>query len=342
MIAFKYRACKEVYNECRDIKMLLADQIYASPVGQLNDCFEGKYSDNIDKQLDAIAKNYHHDVTSMKRQWHDFKSTVENVGVYSMALSDHGFPNNKLLWSLYAGEYTGFCIAYDIDKLIQNEQFPWLVNRVEVQYQKDVPILDVTDFSSETRLLQKMIGTKDLDWQREKEFRLVYDNPGEKTYNKAALKAVYLGFKMSDLHKQRIIEGLKGRDVDIYEMAPMTDSYDFNADLKFVLRRKIENPLKEDDFEIIDTNHQQKVEIFYVLYKGKDKSDEELLAFVKKFREMYATMDANVELYDSTVVKPLLKKYPLSNEESRIMKEHSIGISTFDVPDYFWRGAFDE
>lgn len=341
MIAFKYRACNEVEGVCRDIDVLLADQIYASPLSKLNDCFEGKYSDNIDNQLDAIAASYHYDLTSIRSLWQDLKSTVEKVGIYSMSLSDDGFPNNKQLWSLYAGEYTGFCIAYDIDKLVQDEQFPWLVNRVMVNYQKDVPKVDVTDFSSETQLLQKMLGTKDLDWQREMEFRLVYDKPGVKTYNKAALKAVYLGFRMSDAHKQRIVEGLEGRDVDIYEMAPMTNSYDFKAGLKFSLRRKIENALKEDEYEIIDTNHHAKVENFYVLYKGADKSDEKLIAFVKKFREMYATMNANVELYDSAVVKPFLKKYPLNDKETKIMREHSIGRSSFDVPDYFWRGVFD-
>jgi len=341
MIAFKYRACNEVDGVCRDIDVLLADQIYASPLNKLNDCFEGKYSDNIDRQLDVIAATYHYDVTLIKSQWHDLKRTVENVGVYSMALSDDGFPNNKLLWSLYAGEYAGFCIAYDIDKLVQDEQFPWLVNRVKVTYQKDVPSVDVTDFSFETQLLQKMLGTKDLDWQREKEFRLVYDKSGVKTYNKAALKAVYLGFKMSEAHKKRIVEGLEGKDVDIYEMLPMSDSYDFKAGLKFSLRRKIENTLKEDDYEIIDTNHQAKVENFYVQYKGADRSDEKLIAFVTKFREMHATMNANVELYDSAVVKPLLKKYPLNVKETEIMRKHSIGMSTFDAPDCFFKGVFD-
>lgn len=321
--------------------MLLADQIYASPLNQLNDCFEGKYSDNIDKQLDSIAAAFQYDVTSIKAQWQDLKSTIENVGVYSMALSDDGFPNNKLLWSLYAGEYTGFCIAYDIDKLVQNEQFPWLVNRVMVRYQSDVPAVDVRDFSSETQLLQKVLGTKDLDWQREKEFRLVYDKPGVKTYNKAALKAVYLGFKIEDGHKQRIIDGLEGRDVDIYEMAPMTGSYDFNARLKFSLRRKIDNALKEDEFEIIDTDHKSKVENYYVLYKGSDRSDEKMTAFVAKFREMYATMNSNVELYDSPVVKSLLKKYPLSAEELKIIRKHFIGMSPFDAPDYFLKGVVD-
>lgn len=291
--------------------------------------------------MDAIAASYHYDVTSIRKQWHDLRSTVENVGVYSLALSDDGFPNNKLLWSLYAGEYTGLCIAYDIDKLVQNEQFPWLVNRVKVHYQKDVPIVDVTDFSSEIQLIQKMLGTKDLNWQREKEFRLVYDKPGVKTYNKAALKAVYLGFKMSEEHKQCIVEGLEDRDVDIYEMVPMTNSYGFMASLKFSLRRKTENALKEDDFEIIDTNHQAKVENFYVLYKGADRSDKKLNAFVKKFREMYATMNANVELYDSAVVKPLLKKFPLNDKEMEVMREHSIGMSTFDAPDFFFKGVFD-
>lgn len=341
MIAFKYRACKEEDCKCRDIEMLLADQIYASPIEKLNDCFEGRYTDSVDKQLDVIAANFHYDVSSIRAQWKELKKTVEGVGVYSLAISDEGYPNNKLLWSLYAGEYVGFCAAYDIDKLVQNEQFPWLVNRVKVGYQKDVPIVDATDFSSETQLLQKMLGTKGLDWERENEFRLVYDKPGVKTYNRAALKAVYLGFKMTDSHKQRIIDGLQGRNVDIYEMAPMAGSYDFNANLKFSLRRKIESALREDEYEIIDTNHQQKVENFYVLYKGKDKSEEKLTAFVKKFREMHATMNANVELYDSVVVKPFLKKYPLNDAEIKIMKEHSIGMSTFDTPDFFWKGVFD-
>ena len=241
MIAFKYRASKEENGKCRDIDMLLADQIYASPLEKLNDCFEGRYTDSVDKQLDVIAANFHYDVSSIRDQWKELKKTVEGVGVYSLALSDEGYPNNKLLWSLYAGEYTGFCVAYDIDKLVQNEQFPWSVNRVKMSYQKDVPIVDATDFSCETVLLQKMLGTKGIDWEREKEFRLVYDKPGVKTYNRAALKAVFLGFRMNDSHRQRIIDGLQGRDVDIYEMAPMAGSYDFNADLKFSLRRKIES-----------------------------------------------------------------------------------------------------
>lgn len=342
MIAFKYRACKEEDGgKCRDIDMLLADQIYASPLEKLNDCFEGRYTDSVDKQLDVIAANLHYDVSSIRAQWRELKKTVEGVGVYSLALSDGGYPNNKLLWSLYAGEYTGFCAAYDVDKLVQNEQFPWLVNRVTVNYQENVPIVDATDFSSEALLLQKMLGTKGSDWEREKEFRLVYDKPGVKTYNKAALKAVFLGFRMNDSHRQRIIGGLQGRDVDIYEMAPMAGSYDFNADLKFSLRHKIENALREDEYEIIDTNHQQKVENFYVLYKGTDRSDEKLEAFVQKFREMHATMNANVELYDSAVVKPLLKKYPLNNAELKIMRGHAIVRSSFGAPDYLWKDFFD-
>ena len=341
MIAFKYRACNEKDGKCRDIDMLLTDQIYASPLDKLNDCFEGRYTDSVDKQLDAIAAAFHYDVSSIRTQWKDLKRTVEGVGVYSLALSDEGYPNNKLLWSLYAGEYTGFCVAYDLDKLVQNEQFPWLVNRLTVNYQENVPKVDSTDFSSEAQLLQKMLGTKGLDWEREKEFRLVYDKPGIKTYNRAALKAVYLGFRMNDAHKQRIVDGLQGRDVDIYEMAPMNGSYDFNADMKFSLRRKIEYALREDEYEIIDTNHQPKVENFYVLYRGTDRSDEKLMAFVQKFREMHATMNANVELYDSVVVKPLLKKYPLNDAELKIMRAHSIGMSTFDAPDFFFKGVFD-
>ena len=341
MIAFKYRACKEEKGQCRDIDMLLANQLYASPLKQLNDCFEGSYSDSINNQLDEIATTYHYNVTVLKRQWKELKKTVEGVGVYSLSLPEEDYPNNKLLWSQYAAEYTGFCIAYDVDKLVQNEQFPWLVNRLKVDYQNNVPKIDVTDFSSETQLLQKMLGTKGLDWEREKEFRLVYDIPGVKLYNMAALKAVYMGFRMPEAHKQRIVNGLQGRNVDIYEMTPMIGSYNFKADLRFSIRRKIDNPLKNDLYEIIDTNHQAKVENFYVLYKDADRSEERLTAFVNKFRDMHATMAANVELYDSMVVKPFLKKMSLNDAELKIMKEHSLGMSTFDAPDFFWKDVFD-
>lgn len=341
MIAFKYRACTEKSGICRDIEMLLADQIYASPISQLNDCFEGTYFDNVENQLNEIEALHQYDLKSIKNQWQDLRETVEGVGIYSMSLSDVDYPNNKLLWSLYAGEYKGFCIAYDIDKLVQNEQFPWLVNRVTVQYQKSAPVVDVIDFSSETKLLLKMLGTKCLDWEHEKEFRLVYDKPGIKIYNRAALKAIYLGSKMSDVNKQRIVKGLQGRNVAIYEMSPMASSYDFKFDLQYSLRHKIENELKEDEYEIMDTCHRPKIENFYVLYKGVEQSDEQLLKFVNKFREIHATMDANVELYDSDVVKPYLKKYPLNDEEIKIMKEHSIGISTFDAPNIFLKDVFD-
>ncbi|MGN0281882.1 MAG: DUF2971 domain-containing protein [Prevotella sp.] len=291
--------------------------------------------------MDKIAVSNNYDVSTIKGRWQDLKNTIKGVGIYSMALDERDYPNNNLLWSLYAGEYAGFCVAYDIDKLLQNEQFPWLVNRIFVNYQKNIPVVDVTDVSSEKVLLQKMLGTKGADWEREREFRLVYDKSGVKSYNRAALKAIYIGFRMTEKHRQRIVEGLQGRDVAIYEMTPLPDSYDFNARLSFSLHRKIENALKENEYKIIDSNHKPKVENFYVLFKGTDRSDENLLSFVKKFREMYATMDANVELYDSEIVKPLLKKYPLSKVETKIMREHFIGMSSFDVPNDIIRCIFD-
>ena len=155
MIAFKYRACQEKEGKCRDIDMLLGDQVYASPLSQLNDCFEGRYSDNIDVQLNEIAESSHYDMTAIKTQWQELKRTVEAAGIYSLSLSEDGFPNNKVLWSLYAGEYSGFCVEYDTEKLVQNERFPWLVYGLTVRYQKDAPTIDVKDFSSESQLIQK-------------------------------------------------------------------------------------------------------------------------------------------------------------------------------------------
>ena len=77
-----------------------------------------------------------------------------------------------------------------------------------------------------------------------------------------------------------------------------------------------------------------------MLYKRADKSDEALISFVDKFREMFATMQANVMLFDDKMVKSLTIKYPLNSRETIIMRKHFICLSSFDAPNIILRDVY--
>lgn len=333
MKVFKYRSCKDIDGRCRDIDMLLSDKVYASPIAQLNDDFEVVFQDLISIQSKELSLAYKYNFSLIQKQWDELKVKVKDSGILSLSLSDSNVPNNDMLWTHYADEKRGFCIAYDVDKLVQSEEYLWLVNAMEVKYQETVPEITIADIQTKELLLQKMLGTKQKGWNEEHEYRLVYDTAGVKQYNKTALIAVYLGSRMLEDKKQRIIDGLKDRDVNIYEMTQKPYSYEYKVGLRAALRRKINNPLTSDDYEILYEVQYPNIETFYVYYKGDDTSKSEMEKFVKKFREMHATMSSSVFLFDTPDVKSLVSRYPISQEEDEFVMHHQLGMSLFDSPD---------
>ena len=61
-----------------------------------------------------------------------------------------------------------------------------------------------------------MFGTKSKSWEYENEIRLIYST--RKGYNPFALKSIYFGLNMDEMHQIQIIEGLTNRDIRFYKM----------------------------------------------------------------------------------------------------------------------------
>ena len=66
--------------------------------------------------------------------------------------------------------------------------------------------------------LFKMFGTKSKSWEYENEIRLIYSTSKRKGYNPFALKSIYFGLNMDEMHQIQIIEGLTNRDIRFYKM----------------------------------------------------------------------------------------------------------------------------
>lgn len=88
-------------------------------------------------------------------------------------------PDNALMWAHYADNHKGFCIEYEVAI-----ETPGLL---EVNYSSKLPAPSVTEllFSPE-ETLRRILTTKKMEWNYEKEWRLVFLralSPGEKGMN---------------------------------------------------------------------------------------------------------------------------------------------------------------
>ena len=74
------------------------------------------------------------------------------------------------------------------------------------------------DIYNKDGFLIKMFGTKSKSWEYENEIRLIYSTSKRKGYNPFALKSIYFGLNMDEMHQIQIIEGLTNRDIRFYKM----------------------------------------------------------------------------------------------------------------------------
>src|SRR5690606_2286733 len=77
------------------------------------------------------------------------------------------------------------------------------------------------------KMMQKFGFYKSKRWEYEKEHRIVSSKRGLNSYNYKALKSVYFGLKMDDLKKKQIMNRLRGRGIQYYQIALEKNSYKF-------------------------------------------------------------------------------------------------------------------
>lgn len=138
-----------------------------------------------------------------------------------------------LMWSHYAQYHTGFCLEYDlkslgIDSMTTRMLYP-------IIYRND--LLDVTDFIRRSldneKRFNNTIGlysaiVKSIEWSYEKEWRLVFPFgiiEQEQVWRVPVPKAVYLGAKIDESNKKRIVKIAEKKNVPVYQAS--TDKTSF-------------------------------------------------------------------------------------------------------------------
>lgn len=227
MLVYKYRG--GAFE--RDLESLKNDTFWASSTSQLNDPCEGLVSIDSYHQQIGVLKNIfyqHSDNLSLIEQ--SFQNIIDmkdtKLGIFSLSKRY----DDELLWAHYANSHKGFCIEYDLDRLLakQNPRHRFF----DVQYSDKIQNLDfsqILEKDNPDNLVQQMLGYKSQRWAYEQELRIITENQGINFYDYRAVKAIYFGFKTSNKEIEQLMETLQGRKIKYFQMYLKPNSFKFEA-----------------------------------------------------------------------------------------------------------------
>lgn len=228
-LAFKYRS-GDPGTLPRDIDSLRNSTFFAAARDTLNDPFEGRFDRaSLDAQFSflktLLSKAIPSALTSQVNVLHEvnkFLEFVDKSGVFSLSYN----PLQELIWAHYGGSHRGFCIGYDIQKLVEFE--PNIHHLVDIQYRNAAPNLGLNDLLSSDSpigVLQKMLGVKSKAWAYEEEVRVISTPPGVHDHDYRAVQVVYFGLRCPEPTKIAIMEVLAGRGVTYQQVISLKPSY---------------------------------------------------------------------------------------------------------------------
>jgi hypothetical protein len=310
MKVYKYRSIEENVFK-RDFETIKNNSFYSSNYSMLNDPFDIYFNEEISQVINLLKELFpYKELNNFENQFKEVLNFKEKIGVYCLSKD---FLNEQL-WAYYAGSYSGYCIEYDLEKLIDKDQNFDFQYKFEIDYKDNIPTLDINDLKNlQEGFIKKMFATKKSTWKHEEEIRLIFDKYGMKKFHPSAITGIYFGIKTPETIKQSFYELFKDRDVKFYEVFPSN----FKLDFKLIneTKRKLNYDLSKFDFEILRYRENRFEEIFDIYLKMEGKENDKLCEFIQAFREKYSIKENTIYIYNNQEIKDLLDVYPKNDEQ---------------------------
>lgn len=186
----------------REIAAIAEPYLWCAGFNKLNDPMEGFYRP-------SMALKNQSDYSKILRLIGDNKLAV---GIAS--LSDT--KENELMWTHYAGNYAGICIQYYSQRLLSS--LPDNVDLVRMGYDDVPPRITSKDASEMEDAARKIFSQKKFNWAYEREWRVLGPAGKVKIRRKDIVRSIYLGSRITDEHKKRILRAFEKFRIRIYEM----------------------------------------------------------------------------------------------------------------------------
>jgi hypothetical protein len=185
----------------REIGALRRSYIWCSKFIALNDPMEGFY-----RPSSAVKK---------KGNYEQIAALVSagKSGVGIASLSDT--KENELMWTHYAGNYSGICIEYYANRLLNG--LPDGVSLVRLGYDERPPRLTKADLQNR-QAAHKILSQKKFNWSYEREWRLLGVPGKAKIDDQNCVRAVYFGSRIAPVYRNKLVKELKKRKISAYAM----------------------------------------------------------------------------------------------------------------------------
>ena len=298
MKLYKYRSLDDELSKDKTIESLLNNYFWAPSKETLNDPCEGYYSiEAYNTFIDFAALiSPKVDKNDINNQFYSVQNMIKGSGIFSLSKSSTIIP----MWASYTKDHAGICIEYDLEDLVSKNK--GLYQYFDVVYSDTPPDIGLEDIDGDTAI-QKIIGTKSLNWKYEQEFRIICDNKGENYHRSDAVRAIIFGLKTSDEVKNQVMKLLSGRNIQFKQLVNDGKSYGFHTqNIVNSFDEKIgPNDYEKIDFEnlVPDEVHVQDDHKVFMPYFYK------ILAFMQSYPDCIKVADINFS-QTSTVEDPII------------------------------------
>lgn len=147
----------------------------------------------------------------------------EKMGICSLADS----PNNEELWKNYAKDSTGYCVEYEMDNYeynnllfpvdyVEERQTNLVVQLVKSFIGHMITQLSNNQLQADKSSYLRLFTTKNIIWDYQKEWRLL--GKANDKMKAPKIKAIYLGKNINNINKQKMVEYVEKRKIDIIQL----------------------------------------------------------------------------------------------------------------------------
>jgi hypothetical protein len=200
---FRYRSITRDKDALvQELAAITDKYVWCSEFGKLNDPMEGSYDPS---SVLKASINYRNIVDDIVRQ-------KVGVGIASFSEVKH----SELMWTHYASNHSGICIAYSSRALFK--ALPDAASIVRVGYAEAPPILSSRDARDTSAAAVKIFSQKKVGWHYEREWRVLGETGRVRLKGPQCVRAIYLGTRLDPAHRSKIITDIKQLKIPIYEM----------------------------------------------------------------------------------------------------------------------------
>jgi len=175
--------------------------------------------EDVEKQCDESIEKMLTEVNANER----FKPKIDNAIVSCFSERN----DLMLMWSHYTDSHKGFCLEYNfkslpVDHETTKQIFP-------VIYQEN--LLDVTEAikkGGNTSFGARASITKSIEWEYEREWRLIILSENERVWPVPLPQSIYIGSKIEDKNKVFLIEYARTNNIPLYKAVMSQKKFEIN------------------------------------------------------------------------------------------------------------------